>query len=494
MADILLSNPNRILYEGSNDGPIIRYDRDFLPVPGVASPLGGVTQVNTFFTDRTAEAINNYSLATLETLYSDDTQSVQGWTYVADYSFHNYYPNNSLRGTTRYLHARINKDNNLEFAFFNNRKTTAEAAAPTAYTYIFNKNVNKNTKGQLRIASKAESEAFMLTSDRSKIKISCLPKYAGSLQNETYTNNTPTGDATISYGHVWTYWYTIIADTLYFVGFPLYLKNDKGMCPKGDGTIVECDLPPNNFYIASTLEKAVIKDEEFYNAITAVKAEFLSKTECAVDRILAKWGDWTEPTPLQTKVLAKIEDGNVSDVFLNCDLVDVCSAHSSLKGGVYNIDGENVILNQDSIAFEYEEDRVPKITTGYSGFNPVSTKHVIRVREDITDAITGEVIYKWYYYITPAYYTTTIEVERIANSYSIELSEIIASFDPNDREDEVEWLEYKKGGGGGNGTTGVPPIGSEEECPPGWFMYKGECSFIFIYIGHNIGGAISFSA
>lgn len=490
MADILISNPNRILFEGSAAGPIIRYGKDFLPVPGVASPLGDVIQVNDRFTD--IKSIDNFNFANLESVYSDDADSVQGWTYVADYTFHPYYPITGLRGKTRRLHARINKNNNLEFGFFSSIKPDPT----TKHTYVLNnKQVNKDTKGQLRIASKAESEAFMLTSDRSKIKISCLPKYAGSLQNETYTNNTPSGAATISYGHIWTYWYTIVSDTLYFIGFPLYLGNHRGKCPDGKGNAIEYDIPPNNFYVASTLEKAYIQEEEFYNAISAVKAEFLSKTECAVDRILERWGDWNEPTIIQNKVLAKISKDGVEDVYVNCDLANSCSAHSSLKGGVYKIDNELVILNQDSIAFEYDEDKVPKLSVGYSGFNPVQAKHVSQLTTSYTDPITGETKTELKFFIHDlAYYTQAFEVERIGNSYCIELTETIAAYDKDDLSEEVKWLSHTDRGGGKYWYTDVPPIGSDEECPPGWFMYKGECSFMFIYIGHNVGGAISFSA
>jgi hypothetical protein len=61
----------------------------------------------------------------------------------------------------------------------------------------------------------------MLTSD-GKLKKSCLPKYAGYLCNETFTNKTPGEFYLLCYGHIWTYWYTIVDNVLYFIGLPLY--------------------------------------------------------------------------------------------------------------------------------------------------------------------------------------------------------------------------------------------------------------------------------
>lgn len=501
MASVIVSNPNRILSETSNGVSLTRYAKDFIPVPGVAETIGSLGTTDAYFRQGSE---SKFKIANIVSLYSSDDNSVTPWTYVADYSFHAYYPHAEVAGKTYYIHIRINSKNDIEFGIFDHIKDNGGFSS----TYIFNKGVNKNLKGQLRIASKAESEEMMLTANRKKIKISSMPKYAGTLINETYTDKTPNGHATIVFGHIWTYWYTIISDTLYFIGFPLYQKNNKCQCPDGNGNIVDYDGPPNRFYTGTTFANALIKDEEFYNAFSLVKSDYLSYEILPIDAILEKYGDWVEPTVLQNKILAEISnDGKLITSYTSNDMTDSCYAHSSEKGGVYRINGELTILNEDTLSINYDPTKIPKELDAYNGFLPIRATHLITKSEKQTNGEETSIIYKSY--LKEVYYTTFVNTEVLGNSYAISFTPTSVSFilDENGNnlpEREVTWLEHiipnteipdppdDKVHLIWTEVTGVS-YPSNRECPPGTFMYKGECSWWFIYVGHNIANAITFS-
>ena len=472
MDTVLIGNTNRILLERTDNNVITRYNKDIEPVAGVASPLGTIEDINSYFSINYRD---NLKQSHINSLYSDDSESFQKWTYVADYSYHSYYPHADKAGKRVFIHARINKDNELEFCTFDSVVNNNDVGT-FKFQRILNQKINKDYCSSLRIAGKDEAEAFMLTADK-KIKLSCFPKYAGSLQNETFTNKTPGNYALITFGHIWTYWYTIVDDTLYFIGLPLYTENTPGKCLDQEGNIVDYDIPPNLYYLGNTLEESQIQDETFYNAISLVKADYISQ-DCPIDRLLAVHGDNTEPTKIYSRIIARV-DNNIPYNFIKCDKVNECNSHSSLKGGVYRVGNETKIFNEDTLNFTFENGYDPKILEGYSGFIS-SEGYYVTSAGDATETSSGTLRYSEVYYINP------IKVEKIGNSYSIEICGAIPG-------------QIKTNGGGGGGGGGYnwivippPPVNPGPPCPAGMLYWKHDCWIVFVYVGHNLS-PITFS-
>ncbi len=186
-----------------------------------------------------------------------DVDDLQSWVYVADYTVHPLtpYTTNNTAGPF-YVHARINKDNKIEFGIFTSVATGSNAKPMQhALGQIKEHSYQEFIHGDLqvptlRIATKAESEKMLLSGG--KLKKSACPTYVGSLMNmggtiikltinttrtiQHYDGSTTTEHITDApwyqyinyYGHLWTYWVSIIDNTLYFVGIALYDGSDSG--------------------------------------------------------------------------------------------------------------------------------------------------------------------------------------------------------------------------------------------------------------------------
>lgn len=181
------------------------------------------------------------ALSEFENLYN--TEIEPDWQYITDFSFSkydpftNYYAENDeyykIKPRYVYLHARI-KDGKLEFGFYNKKNNYCSEhyeviSEGISYgdQYITHQNGHINDIfGGFKIASKAESEKMMLKNG--KLLMSTNPQFAGYIINrgfaEVELHRIDKNEQFYMpyYGHIWTYWYTIIGNTLYFVGLPLY--------------------------------------------------------------------------------------------------------------------------------------------------------------------------------------------------------------------------------------------------------------------------------
>ena len=316
-----------------------------------------------------------------EVLLDDDEESVQRWTYVADYTIHSLTP--GCDQFEYFIHARINKNYELEFAAFtdiidtvdNERKETYILAEIPDSSGTWQK-IEGVQNRLLKIASKEEAEKVMLNGG--KIKVSSLPQYAGFLVNKSnarYLHGRITKGLRC-YGHIWSYWYTIIDNTLYFIGFPLWTGETSGHIL----TTVSYPVPvPPTEYDRSY----GIGNSEFRDAMSLVESIWYQdgvegendEVSPGAARILKKYGDWTTPTNVLQVVLAKYDsESKQLQQYHRGDIVN-CLSSQSILGGVYVIDGKYKALSgtdfnfkNDEVAFYYKR--------GNSGFMPQKTRAV----------------------------------------------------------------------------------------------------------------------
>lgn len=311
----------------------------------------------------------------------DDSESVQGWTYVADYTIHPLSP--ACTDFLYHIHARINKNNELEFACFNNIYENE----------IFNSNFNlsevtgasqelvwQKMNGQLgrilAIASKEEAEKKLLKNG--KLIMSACPQYAGywvNKSNAKYIHGRITKGLRC-YGHVWSYWYQIIDGVLYFVGLPLWTGNSSGHIKTTRS--VSVPVPPTEYDLSYGLG-----ERDFINAMTLVEDVWFqdgaswnhSPLAAGAERILEKYGDRETETELYNVRLAKIENGQVEQYHRGDIITPPISAFSG-HGGVYVVDGKLQAISSSNLAiiFEYES-LFYKMDA--QGFIPQKTKNPI---------------------------------------------------------------------------------------------------------------------
>lgn len=302
------------------------------------------------------EALKNNTISELNELLKDDTGSYQGWTYVADYKTHQF---SHQKGATYYIHARINKDNKLEFGIFEEIISSKNGKIEK----ILSRNSSFNNSDIfLKIASKEEAEKFILTADKQRIKLSALPKYAGFL-NE-YSERLLNDHVLSVFGNIWTYWYTISNNTLYFCGFPLLLDTEeKGLIYNINGEIIEADLPPTSLNYENANE-----DSQFKIAIDLVYPD--SPTNGA-KYILEKYCDSLEPTSVSKTVIGKLESGSATNYVFN-DIISIADSYSEL-GGAYMENGKMQIAGPDDLILSQTEDEYP---IGNSGFYPFESSYI----------------------------------------------------------------------------------------------------------------------
>lgn len=177
----------------------------------------------------------------------------QGWTYLADYTFHPLLPRRPA--DVLFIHAMITKKGVLRFAVFDQIQT-ADMMNKTPLAMVSDRSTAQVLHGEfcsprhLRIASKTEAEQYMLKD--SKLIRQTAPKYAGMLVNCQRARigvRHPGGIGSLNiaiYGHIWVYFYTIADNVLYFIGIPLYQGGDKGRLIYGNETYKLTSLPPHN--------------------------------------------------------------------------------------------------------------------------------------------------------------------------------------------------------------------------------------------------------
>lgn len=368
--------------------------------------------------------------------YLDDAGSHVAWVYVADYTTHIY---STAGAKTYYIHARINQNNELEFGIFNNKVNNKHAKTNN----LFELNASKDNISRLTIASKEESEKHILNSAKDKIKISSLAKCAGYMINrEQFIVSDGEAENTnfcTVYGHIWTYWYVIDNNKLYFCGFPLYTGNDKGKISVGD-TFETRNIPP-------TVYDVLTPGTAFYNAWEAVHSEDESNPGGA-KRILNEYGD-TEETTNITIVLNEID--NKPHHWESSNVSSDIRAFSE-NGGVYRIRNQASTRSNNSNQLAiggiydiniYKNDDCD--IHGNSGYACIPIKGVDTTVSD------GAVTYE---YFDKGYALTNFSVLMNKNSYAITVNEPDRLLDGDPTPVEPIITEPGLGGGGWGGGGG----------------------------------------
>lgn len=320
-----------------------------------------------------------------ENLLPDD-ESIQGWTYVADYTIHSKSP--AAECFKYFIHARINYKNEIEFAafdFVDENETTNEVFNLAEITgseqdLVWQKK-NKDLKPVLRIAGKEESEKMLLNGG--KLKLSAMPQYAGywvNKSNALYQQGSVVGGVRC-YGHIWSYWYSIIDGVLYFVGLPLWTGETTGHVVHGSNSIKSVSIPPTEYDLSSNL----IPNNPFREAMSLVTEVDLwgagsyqfespyQKTAGAA-RILEVYGDYTSETEITKRIIGKIDKQEVTQ-FHRGDIISDLGAFSNL-GGVFNVNGSLKALSSGDYWSDRQSDSLT-YNRGSSGYVAQKTKNTL---------------------------------------------------------------------------------------------------------------------
>lgn len=299
----------------------------------------------------------------------DDEGSYIGWTYVADYKAH---PLSRNEGKTYYIHIRINRDNKIEFGIFDN---IVESAAFKTESLLYNKKTSNRFTYDLKIASKDEAERFLLTSDKKRIKLSALPKYAGYLND--YSEECQNDYIFSVFGNVWTYWYTVSNNTLYFCGFPLLVDTEeKGMIYDAEKNIIEANLPPT---ILNYKNKADSKIKLPLDLIYKIdEADDEHEYASGAKYILSVYGDSNEKTKVATLPIASIDKNKNLKNFIAEDVATTFDSYSIL-GGAYQSSEGIELVDASEININYREE---ECFEGNSGFYPFKTSFINKTGED----------------------------------------------------------------------------------------------------------------
>lgn len=318
----------------------------------------------------------------------DDEESIQGWTYVADYTFHSLSP--GISTFDWYIHARINKDGELEFGCFaevienenSNEKCILAEVTGAEQSLVWQKKRGLQTHS-LRIATKEEAEKKLLKNG--KIIKSACPQYAGYIVNKTnavYTYGIIT-KAVRCYGHLWTYWYSVIDNVLYFIGFPLWQGESQGHMVSGVDDIHTFSIPPTEY----DLSYSIIPNSEFREQMSLVQDIWLwggdvtfNEPELGVGapRILAKYGDDSTETEILNRVIAKWDDESKTMQQIHEGDIVADLTHYPYRGGVYPYEGNlRAFDSTETTTVSLPENELSTFYySGYSGFMPYPAKDV----------------------------------------------------------------------------------------------------------------------
>ena len=235
----------------------------------------------------------------------------------------------------------------------------------------------------LRIATKEEAEKKLLKNG--KIIKSACPQYAGYIVNKTnavYTYGNIT-KAVRCYGHLWTYWYTVLDNVLYFIGFPLWQGESLGHMVSGVDDIYTFSIPPTEY----DLSYSIVPNSEFREKMSLVEDIWLwggdvtfNEPELAAGapRILDKYGDDSTETEILNRVLAKWD--NESKTMQQIHEGDIVAdlTHYPFRGGVYPYeDSLRAFDTTETTTVSLPENEFSTFYySGYSGFMPYPAKDV----------------------------------------------------------------------------------------------------------------------
>ncbi len=321
-----------------------------------------------------------------------DKPALQGWTYLADYSFHPLTPNHS-GPRNYYIHARIRHDNRLEFGVFASRhkgefesnyalarlsRLTSDGETLPARAQV----LHGNLRTTLRIAGKSESEQMMMKNG--KLILAACPRLLGVLMNTgmgklavTYGETTTYRSITY-YGHIWTYWGTIVDNTLYFVGLPLYTGSDKGAykCSIGGETrTYRVSLPPTIHDVRAGSGSFMAAAKLLWGHRSGAGFE---RTTPMAEPVLRKYGDWETPAVLCRRALARIsptlqDDEYELEQLVHGDMGDSLTLYSIYGGAYASKDGIS-LFNGDKVSHVHFGSGSTFRTSGASGFIPTKTR------------------------------------------------------------------------------------------------------------------------
>ena len=313
-------------------------------------------------------------------LLDDDSESVQGWTYVADYTIHPLSP--ACDEFLWYIHARINKYNELEFACFTKIQDAENSQSDfilsevngTSQDLVWQKSSGQQ-KPILQIAVKEEAEKKLLKNG--KLIMSACPQYAGYWVNKSNAKylHGRVSKGLRCYGHVWSYWYQIIDGVLYFVGLPLWTGNSSGHIKTTRS--VSVPVPPTEYDLSYGLG-----DKDFINAMSLVQEIWYqdgasgeeSSLAAGAERILSKYGDRETETELVNMTLARVENGRIEQ-YHRGDILQPLSA-ISIHGGVHHVDGKLKAISAYNMSINFEDERL-LYKRAAQGFIPQKTKNPI---------------------------------------------------------------------------------------------------------------------
>lgn len=346
---------------------------------------------------------------TVEEPAEDEESDMQGWTYVADYSVHAATPDHTAP-YRYYLHARIRKDNLVEFGAFDTIHKGKDAKVyPLAHmglnneTPFIRQRLHGDLQPALRIAGKEESEKVLLKNG--KLIFAAAPKLIGAFMNVGNALVTLTYGKTTSYflktyyGHIWVYWGAILDNVFYMVGIPVFNTDEPGTLvysPDGENAKrVYVSLPPTEDDLRSSFSGVLAPGGGnvapfkggFYNAVEMLwgvdPMGGMADSMIHVDRFLDKYGDRVSPIQVAERALCKVQisnDGSPGIIPLYHGDIYGDLSLLGYEGGVFqNEDGALIPKNADEVVYNFEYEKTASggwaTQSGASGFICSRTKY-----------------------------------------------------------------------------------------------------------------------
>ncbi len=189
------------------------------------------------------------------------------------------------------------------------------------------------------------------------------------------------------YGHLWSYWYAVIDNVLYFIGFPLWQGESQGHMVSGTDEILTFSIPPTEYDKSYSL----VPNSEFREKMSLVEDIWLwggndtfnePELPAGAPRILAKYGDDSTETEILNRVLAKWDnESKTMQQIFEGDIVADLTPYPA-RGGVYDLKEGLKVLDSSEITTEEltENNRSTFYYSGYSGFMPYPAKDVSTTR------------------------------------------------------------------------------------------------------------------
>ncbi len=413
---------------------------------------------------------------------------IQGWTYIADYSLHPLTPNHS--GPFRYyIHARIRWDNRLEFGVFesvhqgNSEWLTALAKINLIQgqqgledaRFTSSQVLHGDLRPPLRIASKAEAEQMMLKGG--KLIMAACPRSIGVLMNTgqakirlRYGENT-SYRLLVYYGHIWTYWATIIDNTLYMVGLPLYTGSDRGSYAYSLGESagrVSVPLPPTLHDLRSDFvgNTNTPSHNGFHYAVEMLWGiepySGLASVNHSVTALLEEYGDYESSVVLCRRAIAKLTAPSpgqfVQEQVLHGDIDSGLTLYST-EGGVYADSNGLTICEGEQVNNELTDHGTQYSwgqSSGASGFIRTTTRCTVEGRVRYTAQAFYVANYGPSYLIrlTTPFHPYGYIPESGDEGYKLLSHSEVTITIPKEPEEDPEDDNPPGGGGGGGGGSG----------------------------------------